>query len=68
VQPTARRKAPEEAAEAFAAYNAGDYGDAIAKQLMVIEKQPDASRTVARALLEVGCLCRCCSPSSAGWS
>jgi tetratricopeptide (TPR) repeat protein len=33
--------APEEAAEAFAAYNAGDYGDAIAKQLVVIEKQPD---------------------------
>jgi len=33
--------APEEAAEAFAAYNAGDYEEAIAKQLVVVEKQPD---------------------------
>lgn len=33
--------APEEAAEAFAAYNAGDYGSALAKQLVVVEKQPD---------------------------
>jgi tetratricopeptide (TPR) repeat protein len=33
--------APEEAAEAFAAYSAGDYEDALAKQLAVVEKQPD---------------------------
>jgi tetratricopeptide (TPR) repeat protein len=33
--------APEEAAEAFAAYNAGDYELALAKQLVVVEKQPD---------------------------
>jgi tetratricopeptide (TPR) repeat protein len=33
--------APEEAAEAFAAYNAGDYESALAKQLVVVEKQPD---------------------------
>jgi len=33
--------APEEAAEAFAAYNAGDYEEAMAKQLVVVEKQPD---------------------------
>src|SRR6187200_3393043 len=33
--------APEEAAEAFAAYGAGDYEEALAKQLIVIEKQPD---------------------------
>ena len=33
--------APEEAAEAFAAYNAGEYEDAVAKQLVVVEKQPD---------------------------
>jgi tetratricopeptide (TPR) repeat protein len=33
--------APEEAAEAFAAYNAGDYETALAKQLVVVEKQPD---------------------------
>jgi tetratricopeptide (TPR) repeat protein len=33
--------APEEAAEAFAAYSAGDYEDAVAKQLVVVEKQPD---------------------------
>jgi tetratricopeptide (TPR) repeat protein len=33
--------APEEAAEAFAAYNAGDYETAIAKQLAVVEKRPD---------------------------
>lgn len=32
--------APEEAGEAFAAYNKGDFGDALAKQLIVIEKQP----------------------------
>jgi tetratricopeptide (TPR) repeat protein len=32
---------PEEAAEAFAAYNAGDYEGAIAKQLVVVEKRPD---------------------------
>ena len=32
--------APEEAAEAFAAYNAGDYETALAKQLVVVEKQP----------------------------
>jgi tetratricopeptide (TPR) repeat protein len=31
---------PEEAAEAFAAYNKGDYETALAKQLVVIEKQP----------------------------
>ena len=33
--------APEEAAQAFAAYNAGDYAEALAKQLVVVEKQPD---------------------------
>jgi tetratricopeptide (TPR) repeat protein len=33
--------APEESAEAFAAYNAGDYEEALAKQLVVVEKQPD---------------------------
>jgi tetratricopeptide (TPR) repeat protein len=33
--------APEEAAEAFAAYNAGDYEGALAKQLVVIEKRAD---------------------------
>jgi tetratricopeptide (TPR) repeat protein len=32
---------PEEMAEAFAAYNAGDYEEALAKQLVVVEKQPD---------------------------
>jgi tetratricopeptide (TPR) repeat protein len=33
--------APQEAADAFAAYNAGDYEEAIAKQLVVVEKQPE---------------------------
>jgi tetratricopeptide (TPR) repeat protein len=33
--------APEEAAEAFAAYNAGDYEVALAKQLVVVEKRAD---------------------------
>jgi tetratricopeptide (TPR) repeat protein len=33
--------APEEAPEAFAAYNAGDYEKALAKQRVVAEKQPD---------------------------
>ena len=33
--------APEEAGEAFAAYGAGDYEEALAKQLVVVEKQPD---------------------------
>jgi tetratricopeptide (TPR) repeat protein len=33
--------APEEAGEAFAAYSAGDYEEALAKQLVVVEKQPD---------------------------
>ena len=33
--------APKEAAEAFAAYGAGDYEEALAKQLVVVEKQPD---------------------------
>lgn len=32
---------PEESGEAFAAYNAGDYEQALAKQLIVVEKQPD---------------------------
>jgi len=31
---------PEEAAEAFAAYNSGDYETAYAKQLVVVEKRP----------------------------
>lgn len=35
--------APEEAAEAFAAYNGGDYETALAKQLVVVEKQPDSA-------------------------
>jgi len=34
--------APAEAGEAFAAYNAGDYAEALAKQLVVIEKRPDS--------------------------
>lgn len=33
--------APPEAAEAFAAYNAGDYETAVEKQRLVIEKRPD---------------------------
>lgn len=32
---------PEEASEAFAAYSAGDYEEALAKMLVVAEKQPD---------------------------
>jgi hypothetical protein len=32
---------PDEAAEAFAAYSAGDYETAWAKQLVVVEKRPD---------------------------
>jgi tetratricopeptide (TPR) repeat protein len=32
---------PEEAAAAFAAYSAGDYEEALAKQLLVVEKQPE---------------------------
>jgi tetratricopeptide (TPR) repeat protein len=32
---------PEEGAEAFAAYNAGDYEGALAKQRVVVEKLPD---------------------------
>jgi tetratricopeptide (TPR) repeat protein len=32
--------APEEASEAFAAYNAGDYEGALAKQRVVVEKRP----------------------------
>jgi tetratricopeptide (TPR) repeat protein len=35
--------APEEVGEAFAAYNAGDYESALAKQLVVVEKQPDSA-------------------------
>jgi tetratricopeptide (TPR) repeat protein len=35
--------APEEVGEAFAAYNAGDYNTALAKQLVVVEKQPDSA-------------------------
>jgi tetratricopeptide (TPR) repeat protein len=35
--------APEEAAEAFAAYTAGDFETASAKQLVVLEKQPDSA-------------------------
>jgi tetratricopeptide (TPR) repeat protein len=35
--------APEEAAEAFAAYGAGDYETALAKQLVVVEKRPNDS-------------------------
>jgi tetratricopeptide (TPR) repeat protein len=33
--------APEEAGEAFAAYNKGDYEVALAKQLVVVEKRPE---------------------------
>ncbi len=33
--------APEEASEAFAAYSAADYDEALAKQLVVVEKQPE---------------------------
>jgi tetratricopeptide (TPR) repeat protein len=43
--------APEEAAEAFVAYNAGDYELALEKQLVVVEKQPD--NAVAR--FNAGC-------------
>jgi tetratricopeptide (TPR) repeat protein len=32
---------PDEAAEAFVAYGAGDYETALAKQLVVVEKRPD---------------------------
>jgi tetratricopeptide (TPR) repeat protein len=35
--------APEEVGEAFAAYNAGDYETALAKQLVVVENQPDSA-------------------------
>ena len=35
--------APEEVGEAFAAYNAGDFETALAKQLVVVEKQPDSA-------------------------
>lgn len=38
----AYKPAPEEAAEAFAAYNSGDYETALAKQLVVVEKRPDS--------------------------
>jgi tetratricopeptide (TPR) repeat protein len=43
--------APQEAADAFAAYNAGDYEEALAKQLVVVEKQPENPI----ALFNVGC-------------
>ena len=43
--------APEEGAEAFAAYSAGDYEEALSKQLAVVEKQP--SNPVAH--FNVGC-------------
>jgi tetratricopeptide (TPR) repeat protein len=33
--------APQEAGEAFTAYGAGNYEDALAKQLVVVEKRPD---------------------------
>ena len=33
--------APQEAADAFAAYNKGEYEEALAKQLVVVEKQPE---------------------------
>jgi hypothetical protein len=33
--------APEEAGEAFTAYGEGSYEDALAKQLIVVEKRPD---------------------------
>jgi tetratricopeptide (TPR) repeat protein len=32
---------PEEAADAFAAYSKGEYEEALAKQLLVVEKQPE---------------------------
>jgi tetratricopeptide (TPR) repeat protein len=35
--------APAEAGEAFAAYNSGDYETALAKQRVVVEKQPDSA-------------------------
>ena len=35
--------APEEVGQAFAAYNAGDFETALAKQLVVVEKQPDSA-------------------------
>lgn len=37
----AYKPAPEEASEAFGAYGAGDYETALAKQLVVVEKQPE---------------------------
>lgn len=50
--------APQEAAEAFAAYNAGDYEGALAKQRVVVEKRPsdpvahfNAGCFAARAML-----------------
>jgi hypothetical protein len=42
---------PDEARDAFAAYNAGDHETAIAKQLVVVEKRP----TDAVALFNAGC-------------
>jgi tetratricopeptide (TPR) repeat protein len=39
----AYKPAPEEAGEAFAAYNAGDYETAWAKQRLALEKQPDSA-------------------------
>src|ERR1043166_136237 len=54
---------PEEAAEAFAAYGAGDYELAMEKQLVVLEKQPDN----AVAQFNAGCFAarRAVSPSPA---
>ena len=43
--------APEEAAEAFAAYGTADYDSALAKQLVVVEKRP----TDAVARFNAGC-------------
>lgn len=41
--------APEEAGEAFAAYNKGDYETALAKQLVVVEKRPKDAVAVFNA-------------------
>ena len=41
--------APEEAGEAFAAYNKGDYETALAKQLVVVEKRPNDAVAVFNA-------------------
>src|ERR1043166_1242644 len=51
----AYKPAPEEAGEAFAAYTKGDHETALAKQLVVVEKEPDS----AVAHFNAGCFAAC---------